>query len=140
MLLDPEARLGDNAMGAPTDGHLREPVLFALTLLRSLGASVSDNSALVNIISAHGQIPAVVRSDPSMRAGVISMTHGWGGLPGEATDYRQVGSNPNLLIDARQRDPINAMPVMSAIPVRIERAAVAAVGTAQEWLMTTLPK
>jgi anaerobic selenocysteine-containing dehydrogenase len=87
--------------------------------LQSLGI---EDGALANIISAHGQIPAVVRSDPSMRRGVISMTHGWGGLPGEATDYRQAGSNPNLLIDASERDPINAMPVMSAIPVRIEPA------------------
>jgi anaerobic selenocysteine-containing dehydrogenase len=85
--------------------------------LQSLGIK---DGALANIISEHGQIPAVVRSDPSLRRGVISMTHGWGGLPGETTDYQQVGSNPNLLINARQRDPINAMPVMSAIPVRIE--------------------
>ncbi len=55
IVLDPEARLGDNAAGAPTGGHLREPILFALTLLRALGASVSDNSPLVNIISPAGE-------------------------------------------------------------------------------------
>jgi anaerobic selenocysteine-containing dehydrogenase len=88
--------------------------------LQSLGL---EDGALATIISEHGQIPAVVRSDPTLRQGVVSITHGWGGLPAERTDYRQVGSNPNLLINFRQRDPINAMPVMSAIPVRIERAA-----------------
>ncbi|MFL6606434.1 MAG: molybdopterin-dependent oxidoreductase [Steroidobacteraceae bacterium] len=82
-----------------------------------------EDGALATIISDHGQIPAVVRSDPTMRKGVVSMTHGWGGLPAEPADYRQVGSNPNLLINSRHRDPINAMPVMSAIPVRIERSA-----------------
>jgi uncharacterized protein (DUF1800 family) len=55
IVLDPEARLGDSGVGSPTDGHLREPVLFALTLLRALGASVSDNSPLANIISPAGE-------------------------------------------------------------------------------------
>jgi anaerobic selenocysteine-containing dehydrogenase len=87
--------------------------------LQSLGL---EDGELAAIISEHGQIPAIVRSDPTVRKGVVSITHGWGGLPGEPTDYRQVGSNPNLLINSRRRDPINAMPVMSAIDVRIERA------------------
>jgi len=91
--------------------------------LLSLGL---EHGTLVNLISDHGQIPAVVRPDPTVRRGVVSITHGWGGLPGESADYRQVGSNPNLLIDSRRRDPINAMPVMSAIPVRIERAQTTA--------------
>jgi anaerobic selenocysteine-containing dehydrogenase len=86
--------------------------------LQSLGI---DDGANATVISEYGQIPAVVRSDPTLRKGVVSMTHGWGGLPEEPGNYRQVGSNPNLLIDSRRRDPINAMPVMSAIPVRIER-------------------
>jgi anaerobic selenocysteine-containing dehydrogenase len=86
--------------------------------LQSLGI---DDGANATVISEYGQIPTVVRSDPTLRKGVVSMTHGWGGLPEEPGNYRQVGSNPNLLIDSRRRDPINAMPVMSAIPVRIER-------------------
>lgn len=87
--------------------------------LQSLGF---EDGALVTITSEHGHIPAVVRPDPTLRRGVVSITHGWGGLPAEPADYRQVGSNPNLLIHFRQRDPINAMPVMSAIPVRITRS------------------
>ena len=90
--------------------------------LRVLGF---EEGALATIVSAHGQIPAVLRSDSTLRKGVISMTHGWGGLPGEAADYLELGSNPNLLIDSRRRDAINAMPVMSAIPVRVEQTAPA---------------
>ena len=48
------------------------------------------------------------------------MSHGWGTLPGE-TVYEQDGSNTGLLISTdRDLDPINAMPRMSAIPVRLE--------------------
>jgi hypothetical protein len=59
----------------------------------------------------------VVASDPTVRAGVVSMTHGWGGLPDE-TVYERDGSNTGLLISTdRNLEPINAMPRMSAIPV-----------------------
>jgi anaerobic selenocysteine-containing dehydrogenase len=93
--------------------------------LRCLGI---EEGAMVSIISEHGQICAIVRSDSTVRNGVVSITHGWGALPGAGADYHQVGSNPNLLVSARRRDPINAMPVMSAIPVRIERAGVGPIG------------
>jgi anaerobic selenocysteine-containing dehydrogenase len=71
------------------------------------------------ISSANGSIPAVVASDATLRAGVVSMTHGWGGLPDE-TVYERDGSNTGLLISTdRNLEPINAMPRMSAIPVNI---------------------
>jgi uncharacterized protein (DUF1800 family) len=56
IVLDPEARRGDTP-GASTevDGHLREPVLFTLAMLRALSATVSDNSPLINVISPAGQ-------------------------------------------------------------------------------------
>jgi uncharacterized protein (DUF1800 family) len=41
ILLDPEA-----ALVTPTGGHLREPVLFALSLLRALGAEVSEENRI----------------------------------------------------------------------------------------------
>jgi anaerobic selenocysteine-containing dehydrogenase len=71
------------------------------------------------ISSATDSIPAVVAPDPTVRLGVISMTHGWGGLPDE-TIYERDGSNTGLLISTdRNLEPINAMPRMSAIPVNI---------------------
>ena len=55
-----------------------------------------------------------------MRRGVVSVAHGWGALPEEQVDYRTSGVSTNLLISTSANlDPINAMPVMTGIPVRI---------------------
>ncbi len=45
ILLDAEARRGDTTPLAG-DGHLREPVLYLLAMLRNLGASVTDATQL----------------------------------------------------------------------------------------------
>jgi hypothetical protein len=46
ILADPEARAGDDASlaGSPGYGHMREPILFILNLLRGLGGAVSNTS------------------------------------------------------------------------------------------------
>ncbi|MGA8707532.1 MAG: molybdopterin-dependent oxidoreductase [Steroidobacteraceae bacterium] len=77
----------------------------------------------VRITSAHGSVRAVLKADDSLRPGVVSMSHGWGGLPGATEANNTEGASTNLLTSTDQGlDPINAMPVMSAIPVRIEAA------------------
>jgi anaerobic selenocysteine-containing dehydrogenase len=84
--------------------------------LLALGIKSGD---WIKIISDTGEIPAIVEADASMRRGVVSMTHAWGGLPGE-TIYERDGANTNLLISTdRDLDPINAMPRMTAIPINI---------------------
>jgi len=94
--------------------------------LAALGIS---EGTCVRIVSAHGSIPAIVRIDESVRAGVVSMSHGWGGLPDEAENYLENGASTNLLTSTDVGvDPINAMPIMSAIPVRIETEASAQAG------------
>ena len=76
---------------------------------------------LVRITSAHGQIEAPAEADAALRCGVVSMAHGWGGLPGE--EGPEPGVNTNLLTSVLVgRDPINAMPVMNGFPVTVERA------------------
>lgn len=78
----------------------------------------------VSIISDHGRITAIVEDDSSVRPGVVSMTHGFGGLPDESTDYQQGGACTNLLVSTdRDLEPINSMPRMSGIPVNIQRAS-----------------
>ena len=87
--------------------------------LSALG--VADGDRII-ISSDTATIPDVVAADPTVRCGVVSMTHGWGSLPDE-TDYDRHGSNTGLLISTdRDLDPINAMPRMSAIPVNVSRA------------------
>jgi len=74
----------------------------------------------VAIVSEHGRIRAVVQADATLRRGVVSIPHGWGPLPDEELEPYG-GANPNQLLSATVGiDPINAMPVMSAVPVRIE--------------------
>ncbi len=79
------------------------------------------NGDPVSIRSDHGVIAARAELDPDLRPGVVSITHGFGQLPGEG-EYDEVGSNTNLLISTdRNLASINAMPRMSAIPVSLEK-------------------
>ncbi len=55
ILLDPEARQGDDPSAAPISGHLREPVLFINALLRGLGATVAATNSLTDVGSLLGQ-------------------------------------------------------------------------------------
>lgn len=55
ILLDPEAGTGPGATVSSSQGHLREPVLFATTLLRSLGAEVGAEPNLASSTEKMGQ-------------------------------------------------------------------------------------
>jgi hypothetical protein len=63
-----------------------------------------------------------VRKDASVRAGCVSMSHAWGGNPGEDDDPAVLGGNTGRLVPVdRDFDPFTGMPRMSAIPVRVSR-------------------
>jgi anaerobic selenocysteine-containing dehydrogenase len=76
----------------------------------------------IEIRSAHGCIVARAEADETLRRGVVSITHGFdtcaeAGAPGNA------GVNVNRLTSATlDREPINAMPRLTALPVRLRRA------------------
>lgn len=77
----------------------------------------------VEVVSAHGRVRAVARADASLRPGAVSMTHGWGKLPDVARAYEDVGVSIQSLISLSDDcEPLQAMPRMSAIPVRLEAA------------------
>ena len=85
--------------------------------LEALGLQDGDRA---RIVSAHGEIVARTRADPTMRPSVVSMSHGWGALPRD--EGGEPGVNVNLLTSGTERrDPINAMPVMTGFHVRLER-------------------
>jgi len=87
--------------------------------LKDFGFSEGDE---VNIISEHGAIIAIVAADDSVRPGVVSMTHCWGGLAEEDSSKYTGGISTNLLVSsATHIEPINNMPRYSAIPVNLER-------------------
>lgn len=107
------------------------PTASARTPFNPLGVHPDDLARLgladgqqVELVSEHGRIPAILERDPTLKPGVVSMTHGFGGMPGEPVDYRKAGANTGELISLdRDCEPLQAMPRMSGVPVRIERVA-----------------
>ena len=61
-----------------------------------------------------------MEADDSVRRGVVSMSHCFGGDPEKPADVREVGSNTGALASvAHEYDPVSGIPRMSAIPVRV---------------------
>lgn len=76
----------------------------------------------VRIVSPHDSLHAMVRADATVRGGVVSMSHCWGGLPGDEDERDgRYGPTSRLVSGEWAAESINRMPVMSAIPVRVER-------------------
>jgi anaerobic selenocysteine-containing dehydrogenase len=96
---------------APHNPAYMNPAEFA-----ALGLRAGDR---VEIASKHGRIEAVAQPDKTLRRGVVSIAHCWGGLP----DRDAPGVNVNALIRCdTEVEPINAMPHMSAVPVNVRKA------------------
>ena len=76
--------------------------------------------ALVEITSDHGSVGAIVQPDATLRHGVLSMTHGFGGEPGLEEDPLRFGTNPTRLLSLKKElQPISLMPLMTAVPVTL---------------------
>ena len=74
----------------------------------------------VEIRSAYDVVVGIVEADDDLRRGVLSMSHGFGGNPGEAEDPRVDGANTNRLLRTDvDYDPITGMPRMGALPVSV---------------------
>ena len=89
--------------------------------LASLGAQPDD---LLAITSDHGSVVAPARPDPTLRRGVVSITHGYGGPPDEDpnTDPFRCGTNVERLLSlTADVQTITAMPLMSAVPVAVKK-------------------
>ena len=85
--------------------------------LASLG--LQDGTA-VDIVSRVAAIAAIVRADANVRRGCVSMSHAWGGNPGEDDDPAVLGGNTGRLVPVdREFDALTGIPRMSAIPVRL---------------------
>ena len=86
---------------------------------------------VVEITSADGSILGIVEQAPDVRRGVVSMAHAWGGAPSEDDGLRGLGSNTGRLVsNAGHLDPRSGQPLMSAIPVMLQRPGAGSSETA----------
>ncbi|MDG2005300.1 MAG: molybdopterin-dependent oxidoreductase [Novosphingobium sp.] len=111
-----------NSVGNNFAGTLRHdpvnPAYMNPEEFDGLGIAAGDK---VEIASDHGSIQTIAQPDREVRAGVVSISHCWGGLPDE--EGSGAGVNTNLLIaDDRDLASVNMMPRMSAVPVTVRRA------------------
>jgi len=79
----------------------------------------------IEVQSDNGTIEMIAHADETVRRGVLSISHGFGGIPG-TENYLRDGVSPNMLISTdRDLQTINAMPRMTAIPINIRHITAA---------------
>lgn len=110
-----------NSTGRRIEGFSRDPFNPCFVHPADLADLGLDGGDVARVTSDHGDILVVVRSDDTLRPGVISMTHGYGDLPGRHDDDpRCVGTNPNRLTSGdSDLQAINAMPRLTAVRVSL---------------------
>ena len=82
--------------------------------------SLSDGE-LVRITSPSGEVVGVAEGSDTIKRGVISMSHSWGGSITDE-DVRLHGTPTNRLCTVDSgRDPINGMAIQSAIPIAVTK-------------------
>jgi anaerobic selenocysteine-containing dehydrogenase len=88
-----------------------------------LGVASGDR---VRISNRYGAVEAGVRFDPRLRAGVVAMTHGFGGASTARTAPARPGVNVNALAPrgAGTFDPVGGMSHVTGIPVEVCPAVV----------------
>ena len=108
-----------NSTGTQISGLVRarrNPCHLHPSDMDRLGLREGDD---VTVTSAHGSIRTTVAADDSLRIGVTSMTHGFGGPgPADAPDRRGASTN-RLLSPTDDLQPISGMPLMTALPVTV---------------------
>lgn len=85
--------------------------------LARLGVADGDE---VDIVSARATVRAIVAGDTTLRPGLVSMAHCFGGGPDDDDRVREIGSAANRLLSADQVfEPYTGQPLMSNVPVDI---------------------
>lgn len=107
------------SIAALTRGKPWNPARLHPDDLAALGLAAGD---VVRVRSRHDVIHAIVEPDASLRRGLVSMTHAFGGRPGTDDDPHLRGSNTGRLLRADDDfDPVSGIPRMGALPVAVER-------------------
>ena len=102
-------------------GRSYNPAFMNPADLEHLGLAPRD---MVEIRSRRATIRGVLEADAAVRPGCISMSHGFGGVPGDDDQVLAIGSSTARLLD---RDDVlerySAQPRMSGIPVAVVRTS-----------------
>ena len=97
------------------------PVFLNPDDARRLGVTTGDWVSLANAVAT---VRGIVEIDGTMRTGVIALAHGFPNQAGESKSQTHKGTSvAALLNDAEGFDPISGLPIMSAVPVLVERVA-----------------
>ena len=82
-----------------------------------------ETGSSVRVVSANGEVHAVLEVDPELMRGVVSMVHGWGhgASPRMRIATGSPGTNPNALlpIGLGSFEPLSSQAHMTGIPVRV---------------------
>src|SRR4029077_16612013 len=110
-----------NSTGRTLPGLMRgrsyNPAFMHPDDLAGLGVAAGD---LVEIRSEYDTITGVAQAAAYRRPGVVSMSHGFGGIPGEDEDPRVDGANTNRLLRTDvEYDRYTGIPRMGALPVAV---------------------
>jgi anaerobic selenocysteine-containing dehydrogenase len=109
------------------NGRSYNPAFMHPSDLARLGISAGD---VVEIRSEHSFIKSVAQADANLRPGVISMSHNFGGNPGDDEDPLVEGGNTNRLLRTDlEYDRYTGQPRMGALPVAVIPATAAARST-----------
>jgi anaerobic selenocysteine-containing dehydrogenase len=114
-----------NSTGRTLPGLMRgrsyNPAFMHPDDLAGLGVAAGD---LVEIRSEYDTITGVAQPDADLRPGVVSMSHGFGGNPGDDEDPRVDGANTNRLLRTDvEYDRYTGIPRMGALPVAVVAVA-----------------
>ena len=105
-------------------GRSYNPAFMHPDDLARLGVVAGD---LVEIRSAYDTITGVAEADADLRRGVVSMSHNFGGNPGDDEDPRVDGANTNRLLRTDvEYDRYTGIPRMGALPVAVLAVASSA--------------
>jgi anaerobic selenocysteine-containing dehydrogenase len=128
--VDGRYRLAVRRLRAVMNSHYRNsryakrivPRNFAYMNPADLEAEGLEEGSPIEIGTAQGRILGTVKPDPTVRRGVISMSHCFGALDPSDDPEGALGAHTGRLIplDPKRSEPINFMPHMTGIPVEIE--------------------
>jgi anaerobic selenocysteine-containing dehydrogenase len=80
--------------------------------------------AAVRVQSRAGEAVAKLEVTDEVMPGVVSLPHGWGHhSPANRVATRDPGPDYNVLVDAREIEPLAGMSRLNGMPVRVEPLA-----------------